>query len=231
MSTAQISNARETPAAIPTRVDTKLEVVVIPVSDVDRAKAFYGRIGWRMDADFSSGDGWRVVQVTPPGSACSVSFGQGLTPAAPGSARGLMLVVDDLEAARAELSGCGVGVSEIFHFEGNRLHFTGTKGRVPGRDPEGQSYFSWASFDDPDGNSWVLQEVKTRFPGRGLSLDVATLTELLKAAEDGHGGYAATAPRHHWSEWYAAFVVARERGRTAEEATRDAARHVEAAHP
>ena len=207
--------------------DLKLEVVVIPVSDVDRAKRFYESLGWRLDADFASGDDWRLVQMTPPGSPCSVMFGKGFTPAAPGSVQGTFLVVDDLEAARATLVGQGVDVSEVFHFDGNLLRVAGTKGRVPGPDPDGRSYFSFASFSDPDGNSWLLQEVKTRLPGRGLSSDVATLTELLRETEERHGGYEPTAPKHHWSEWYAAYIVARERGRTPDDAATEAALNVE----
>jgi catechol 2,3-dioxygenase-like lactoylglutathione lyase family enzyme len=208
----------------------KLEVVVIPVSDVDRAKRFYLSMGWRLDADFASGDSWRVVQVTPPGSACSFFIGKGLTKATPGSIPGLLLIVDDIEAARAELVGYGVDVGGAFHFEGG-LHFTGTQGRLPGPDPEGRSYRTFASFNDPDGNSWVLQEIKTRLPGRGLSsMDVATLIPLLRETEERHGKYEATAPKHHWSEWYAAYLVARERGRTPDEAAKDAALHMEGAH-
>jgi catechol 2,3-dioxygenase-like lactoylglutathione lyase family enzyme len=207
-------------------VDTKLEVVVIPVSDVDRAKRFYEGLGWRLDADFSAGDDWRGMQLTPPGSPCSIIFGKGVTTAVPGSAQGLFLIVSDIQAARADLIEHGVDVSDVFHFEGG-LRVSGTKGRVPGPDPEGHSYRSWASFSDPDGNGWLLQEVKTRLPGRGLSLDVATLTELLRETEKHHGEYEATAPKHHWSGWYAAFIVARERGRTPEEAAKDAALHME----
>ena len=144
----------------------KIEIVVIPVSDVDRAKRFYEGLGWRLDADFASGDDWRVVQLTPPGSSCSIMFGKGFTAAVPGSVQGTFLVVDDVEAARAELIGHGVDVSEAFHFEGNHLRVAGTKGRVPGPDPNRSSYFSFASFSDPDGNTWLLQEVTTRFPGR-----------------------------------------------------------------
>ena len=211
-------------------VDMKLEVVVIPVSDVDRAKSFYLKMGWRLDGDFASNDNnWRVIQVTPPGSACSFFFGKGLTRATPGNVQGLLLIVDDIEAARAELIGHGVDVGEAFHFEGDRLHFTGTQGRLPGPDPERRSYLTLASFSDPDGNGWLLQEVKTRLPGRGLSsLDVATLTPLLRETEERHGKYEATAPKHHWSEWYAAYLVARERGRTPDEAAKDAALYMEA---
>jgi catechol 2,3-dioxygenase-like lactoylglutathione lyase family enzyme len=207
-------------------VDTKLEVVVIPVSDVERAKRFYGSMGWRLDADFASGDDWRAVQLTPPGSPCSVIFGKGITTAAPGSVQGLWLAVDDIGSARAELLRDGVDVSEVFHFED---HFMGTKGREPGADPEGRSYRSWASFSDPDGNGWLLQEIKARLPGRGLSMDVATLTDLLRETEEHHGLYEATAPKHHWSKWYAAYIVARERGSSPEEASKAAALHVEGA--
>jgi len=210
-------------------VDTKLEVIVIPVSDVDRAKRFYGGLGWRLDGDFSDGKDWRAVHMTPPGSPCSVLFGKGVTTAAPGSVQGLLLIVSDIRAARAELIGDGVDVSEVFHFEGN-LQVTGTKGRAPGPDPEGNSYRSWASFSDPDGNGWLLQEIKTRLPGRGLSVDVATFTELLRETEQRHGEYEATAPKHHWSGWYAAYIVARERGRSPEEAAKDAALHMKSAN-
>ena len=226
MSTTEMRN--EHAAAIPgaETIDEKLEVVVIPVSDVDRAKRFYSGLGWRLDADFAPSTDWRVVQLTPPGSACSVMFGTGITTAAPGSVQGPFLVVSDVEAARAELLRHGVDVSEVFHFAGG-FHVTGTKGRVPGRDPTGKSYSSWASFSDPDGNSWLLQEIKTRLPGRGFSSDVATLTELLREAEQHHGKYEATAPKHHWSGWYAAYIVARERGKVPEEAVEEAGRHME----
>ena len=147
------------------KVALKLEVVIIPVSDVDRAKSFYQGLGWRLDADFTNGDDWRALQLTPPGSPCSIIFGKGVTTAAPGSVQGTFLIVEDIEAARAELIGYGVDVSEIFHFDGT-LRVVGTKGRVPGPDPERGSYLSFASFSDPDGNGWLLQEIKTRLPGR-----------------------------------------------------------------
>jgi catechol 2,3-dioxygenase-like lactoylglutathione lyase family enzyme len=204
-------------------IDLKLEVVVIPVSDVDRAKRFYEGLGWRLDADFPGPDNWRVVQMTPPGSPCSIHFGKGVTTAVPGSLRNLYLVVSDVEAARADLVGRGADVSEAFHFAG----FGGP--RVSGPEPNGRSYGTYASFSDPDGNSWLLQEIKARLPGRGLSnLDVPTLTELLKEAEKRHGEYEPTAPKHHWSGWYAAYIVAREQGRTPEEAAKQAALHMEA---
>jgi catechol 2,3-dioxygenase-like lactoylglutathione lyase family enzyme len=197
------------------------------VSDVDRAKRFYEGLGWRVDADFAAGDEWRVVQLTPPGSPCSVMFGKGFTTAAPGSVQGAFLVVDDLAAARAELIEHGADVSEVFHFEGSLLRAAGTQGRVPGREPEGRSYFSFASFSDPDGNSWLLQEVTARLPGRGLSSDVATLIALLRETEERHGQYDPTGPKHHWSEWYAGYIVARQRGKTPDQAAADAALQVE----
>ena len=211
-----------------TQVDTKLEVIVIPVSDVDRAKRFYGKLGWREDADFQKGD-WRVVQMTPPGSPCSVIFGQGVTSAAPGSVQGTFLIVEDAKTARAQLLEQGAEVSDLFHFEGG-LNVTAKAGRVPGPDPQGRSYSTWASFADPDGNGWLLQEIKTRLPGRGLSnMDVPSLTELLREAETRHGEYSATAPKHHWSGWYAAYIVARQQGKTADEAVKDATRHIDEA--
>jgi catechol 2,3-dioxygenase-like lactoylglutathione lyase family enzyme len=222
MSTTPMSAERGTEILGTGTADESLEVVVLPVSDVDRTKRFYASLGWRLDADFSNAEGWRVVQFTPPGSGCSVQFGKGVTAAAPGSVQGLLLVVPDIGAARAELSGRGVDVSEVFHFAGG-LHVTGTNGRVPGPDPAGRSYSSWASFADPDGNGWLLQEIKTRLPGRGFGRDVAALTELLREAEKHHGDYEPTAPKHHWSSFYAPYIVARERGRTEEEAAKEAA--------
>ena len=224
MSSTQTIKEQATAMATAATVDLKLEVVVIPVSDVDRAKRFYEGLGWRLDADFGNGDNWRGVQMTPPGSACSIHFGKGITTAVPGSAQNLYLVVSDIEAARRELIGRGVDVTEAFHFAG----FGGP--RVPGPDPKGGSYATFALFTDPDGNSWLLQEVKTRLPGRGLSApDVPTLTELLRDAEKGHGSYEPTAPKHHWSGWYAAYIVARERGRTSDEAAKEATLHIEGA--
>jgi catechol 2,3-dioxygenase-like lactoylglutathione lyase family enzyme len=147
-------------------MDFKLEVVVLPVADVDRAKDFYKALGWREDADFVTGPEFRVVQLTPPGSPASVIFGAGLTTAAPGSAQGLQLVVDDIGAARDELAGRGAEVSEVFHDEGGVFHHAGTAARVTGPAPENASYGSFVSFSDPDGNQWFVQEVTTRLPGR-----------------------------------------------------------------
>jgi catechol 2,3-dioxygenase-like lactoylglutathione lyase family enzyme len=213
MSITQISNAT---------VDLKLEVVVLPVSDVDRSKRFYENLGWRVDGDFTNGDAFHAVQMTPPGSPCSIHFGKGITTATPGSVKNLYLVVSDIEAARRELISRGVNVSEPFHF-------TSIGGApVPGLDPERHTYMTYASFSDPDGNSFLLQEITTRFPGRGLSsFDVATLTELLRETEEHHGKYEPTAPKHHWSEWYSAYIVARENGGTPDEAAKAAALHME----
>jgi catechol 2,3-dioxygenase-like lactoylglutathione lyase family enzyme len=147
-------------------MDMKLEVVVVPVADVDRAKNFHGALGWREDADYAAGADFRVVQLTPPGSACSIIFGTGVTSAAPGSAQGLHLVVTDIDAARAELAACGAEMSEVFHDAGGVFHHGGTEGRVIGPAPERKSYGSFASFSDPDGNGWLLQEITTRLPGR-----------------------------------------------------------------
>jgi len=202
-------------------VDLKLEVIVVPVSDVDRAKRFYGELGWRLDADFSNGPDWRVVQMTPPGSPCSIHFGKGITTAVPGSFKNMYLVVSDIAAARSELMSRGADVSDPFHF----TSIGGT--RVEGADPEGRSYGSFAAFSDPDGNTWLLQEIRTRLPGRGTNPDVSSLTELLREAEDRHGKYEPTAPKHHWSTWYAAYVVARERGKTPDDAASEGAQYTE----
>ena len=205
--------------------DLKLEVVVLPVSDVDRAKRFYAGLGWRLDADFAFDNGVRVVQLTPPGSACSVQFGTKITSAAPGSAQSLYLIVSEIEAARAELAARGAEVSEVFHpaTPGAQFQRDATSGRVRGPAPGHATYGSFATFSDPDGNGWLLQEITTRLPGRGeSSLDVATLTELLREAETHHGEYEPTAPKHHWSGWYAAYIAARAQGRTPEEAARQA---------
>jgi len=215
-------------------VDMKLEVVIIPVSDVDRAKEFYTKLGWRLDADFTAGNDWRGVQFTPPGSGCSVIFGKNVTTAAPGSTQGLYLAVSDIESARKDLLGRGIEVSEVFH--GGNVH-TGSdepylfgRLRASGRDPAHASYTSFASFHDPDGNGWLLQEITTRLPGRGVSnFDVATMTELLRETEEHHGKYEATAPKHHWSGWYAAYIVARQNGKTPEEAAEDGKLQIEGA--
>jgi catechol 2,3-dioxygenase-like lactoylglutathione lyase family enzyme len=225
MSKEPVSQDQASQIAKPATSDLKLEVVILPVSDVDRSKRFYEGLGWRIDADFANGD-WRAMQMTPPGSPCSIIFGKGVTTTAPGSAQGNFLIVDNVETACAELKEKGVDVSEVFHFEGPLQVYT-TQGRAPGRDPQGRSYSSWASFADPDGNTWMLQEITTRLPGRGYGVDIPTLTSLLKEAEQNHGNYEATAPKHHWSDWYGAYLVARQLGSTPEVAAESATRHMD----
>src|SRR3954451_2514152 len=196
----------------------KLEVVVIPVWDVDRAKRFYGNLGWRLDADFAAGDDWRVVQFTPPGSGCSVIFGRNVTPAAPGSARGLYLVVSDIGAARDELLGRGVAVGEVFHagdaHAGADEPYLFGRLRVDGPDPERRSYRSYASFSDPDGNGWLLQEVTARLPGRvdataTTFTSSAELAGALRRAEAAHGEREKRTGRRDadWPGWDAEYVV------------------------
>jgi catechol 2,3-dioxygenase-like lactoylglutathione lyase family enzyme len=196
-------------------VDLKLEVIAIPVADVERAKRFYnGTLGWRLDADFAAGDEFRGVQVTPPGSQCSIHFGKGVTTAAPGSASGLFLVVSDIEAARAELVDRGVEVSEVFHRAGPGYS------PVSGVDPGRHSYASFATFSDPDGNAWVLQEVTTRLPGR-VDTDNPTYTSLsdlvgaLRRAEAAHGEHEKRTGQRDadWPSWYAAYMIAERAGK------------------
>jgi catechol 2,3-dioxygenase-like lactoylglutathione lyase family enzyme len=192
----------------------ELEVVVVPVSDVDRAKNFYKALGWREDADFVTGADFRVVQLTPPGSACSVIFGTGVTSAAPGSADGLQLVVDDIEAARAQLASRGVEVSEVFHDAGEVFHHAGTTARVAGPASDHQSYGSWVSFSDPDGNNWFVQEDTTRLPGRGTPApaaydSAADLAEALRRAAAAHGKHEEETGQADpgWPNWYAQYMV------------------------
>jgi len=206
-------------------MDTKLEVVVLPVSDVDRAKEFYAALGWREDADFAAGESFRVVQMTPPGSPASVIFGTGVTDAAPGSAQDLVLAVEDVDEVRTELAKRGADVGEVWHDADGIFYRGGGRNRVSGPDPQRRSYCSFASFHDPDGNGWVLQEVTTRLPGRlwsDFGTDTAALAELLHEAEEQHGRFEPTAPKHDWWDWYAPFIVARRLGRSQEEAYEDA---------
>jgi catechol 2,3-dioxygenase-like lactoylglutathione lyase family enzyme len=202
-------------------VDMKLEVVTLPVSDVDRAKRFYQGLGWRLDADIAVGDAFRVVQVTPPRSACSVSFGKGLTTDVPGSVQRLLLAVDDIDAARADLISRGAEVSEVFHLDGER---------VPGPDPQRRSYRSYVSFSDPDGNGWLLQEIKTRLPGREWPVrvaDIASRADLLHETAQHHDPYEKTHAPHNWWDWYAAYMEAREQGSTPEQASDAANRYLD----
>ncbi|CUT14239.1 hypothetical protein BF49_5319 [Bradyrhizobium sp.] len=205
-------------------VDQRLEVILIPVSDVDRAKAFYARLGWRLDADFASGDDWRVIQFTPPGSACSVIFGRNVTAAAPGSVRGLYLIVSDLEAARKDLLDRGIEVSAPFHGAGDvhagtdEPYLSGSV-RVSGADPKRGSYGSYASFSDPDGNGWLFQEVTTRLPGRiagdGTTFaSQAALAAAVRRAAAAHGEHEKRTGGHdeNWADWYADYIVREQAG-------------------
>ena len=181
-------------------VDMKLEVVVLGVSDVDRAKAFYEKLGWRLDADFVKGDDFRVIQFTPHNSEASIIFGKGVPSPKPGSVQSLTLAVNDIEAARNDLIGRGAKVSDVFQYAGGPFNNTGKDPRVSGHDPQDRSYFSFASFEDPDGNGWLLQEITTRLPGREWKstpagkLDVGMLAELLHETEQHHGNYEKTTP-------------------------------------
>jgi len=206
-----------------TAIDTKLEIVVIPVSDVDRAKEFYSKLGWRLDADFASGDEFRVMQFTPPGSACSIIFGRNVTAAAPGSARGLYLIVSDIAAACDELKRRGVDVSEIFHGESgvyvgsDEPYLFGSR-RVSGPDPAHGSYRSFASFHDPDGNGWLLQEITTRLPGRVAGdttyASAKDLAQALRRAAAAHGQHEARIGQAdaNWPDWYAEYMVREQSG-------------------
>jgi len=211
-------------AAMSKSIDMKFEIVVIPVSDVDRAKEFYSKLGWRLDADFAAGDDWRAVQFTPPGSACSVIFGKNVTPAAPGSAQGLYLIVSDIEEAHKDLLGRGVKASEVFHgggsvYAGPDQPYLFGRLRVVGPDPEHRSYQSYVSFSDPDGNGWLLQEITTRLPGRIASTttnfaSVSDLASALRRAEHAHGVHEAKLGKRdeEWPAWYAAYMVAEQSG-------------------
>jgi catechol 2,3-dioxygenase-like lactoylglutathione lyase family enzyme len=201
--------------------DLKLEAVVIPVANVDRAKEFYGKLGWRLDADFAFDNGFRVVQFTSPGSGCSIQFGANITPATPGSAQGLYLIVSDIEAARAELAARGVQISEVFHAgtPGAQFQPGGGNGRVSGPAPGHASYRSFARFSDPDGNGWLLQEITARLPGRiGLAgtafASAQDLANALRRAEAAHGRHEKRTGQRdaNWPDWYAAYMVAEQAG-------------------
>jgi catechol 2,3-dioxygenase-like lactoylglutathione lyase family enzyme len=206
-------------------VDMKFEIVVIPVSDVDRAKEFYGRLGWRMDADYDSGKDFRVIQFTPPGSGCSIIFGRNVTAAAPGSAQGLYLIVSDIQAARKELAERGVEIGEVFHdsegvYAGTDDPYLFGRVRVKGADAEHRSYRSFASFRDPDGNGWLFQEITTRLPGRidAAATTFATVNDLANAmrrAEGAHGEHEKRLGKRdeNWPEWYASYMAAEQSGK------------------
>jgi catechol 2,3-dioxygenase-like lactoylglutathione lyase family enzyme len=204
-------------------IDLKLEAVVIPVSDVDRAKKFYAGLGWRLDADFPFDNGVRAIQFTPPGSECSIQFGTKLTNAAPGSTKGLYLIVSDIAAAHDELVALGVKVSEVFHAKtpGAQFQSDDKSGRVSGPDPARRSYFSFATFSDPDGNGWLLQEVTTRLPGRidaakTAFASAADLASAFRRAEAAHGEHEKRMGGQrdaNWPEWYAAYMIAEQAGK------------------
>ena len=210
-------------------VDMKLEVILLEVSDVDRTKAFYQNLGWRLDADFALSDDFHVVQMTPHNSPASIIFGKGLTSTDPASAANLVLAVSDIEEAREELARRGVDVSEIFHFAAGPFNETGENPRVGGRDAEGRPYFSFVSFDDPDGNRWLVQEIQTRLPGRewARSADVDGLAEFLHETEEHHGQYEETHAEHNWWDWYAPYLSARQNGSSPEEASAAADRRMD----
>jgi len=212
------NDARDASAA---RVDLKLEVVVIPVSDVNRAKEFYGKLGWRLDADFPFDNGFRVVQFTPPGSGCSIQFGTNVTSAAPGSARSLYLIVSDIQAARDQLAARGAKVSEVFHptVPGAQFQPDGASGRVAGPAADHATYRSFATFSDPDGNVWLLQEVTTRLPGRvdpaATSFTSASdLASAFRRAEAAHGEHEKRTGQRdaNWADWYAEYMIAEQAG-------------------
>ena len=210
-------------------VDMKLEVVLLRVSDVDRAKAFYEKLGWRLDLDLAVGD-FRGVQITPHNSNASIIFGKsGLAPS-------LLLAVDNIDTARDDLIARGVDVSEVFHFAAGPFNDTVENPRVSGPDPDRRSYFSFASFEDPDGNNWLLQEITARPPGRewkstkAQPVDVATLADLLRETGEHHDHYEKTHAEHHWWDWYAPYLSARQNGSTPEEASAAADRHMDQVH-
>jgi catechol 2,3-dioxygenase-like lactoylglutathione lyase family enzyme len=224
MSTKEISKNEETKSTSVADLDTKLEIVVIPVSDIDRAKEFYSGLGWRLDADYDNGSDFRIIQFTPPGSGCSVIFGRNVTGAAPGSARGLYLIVSDLQAAHNDLLRRGVKISEVFHgagdvYAGPDEPYLFGRIRVNGPDPEHRSYRSFASFSDPDGNGWLFQEITTRQPGRidAAATTFASANDLASAfrrAEAAHGGHERRTGQRdeNWPEWYATYMVAEQSG-------------------
>jgi catechol 2,3-dioxygenase-like lactoylglutathione lyase family enzyme len=222
MSSVQVNGEGAASTAEAAVVDMKLEVVVIPVSDVDRAKEFYSRLGWRLDADVATAEDFRLIQFTPPGSGCSVQFGSNLTSAAPGSLQSTYLIVSDIATARDELAKSDVEITDVFHCAtGFACRFGGAAapGRVGGRGPDDGSYSSFASFSDPDGNTWLLQEVTTRLPGRIESsgtafASVGDLADAMRRASVAHGEHEKRIDEADpdWPGWYAAYMVAEQAG-------------------
>jgi catechol 2,3-dioxygenase-like lactoylglutathione lyase family enzyme len=219
VSNTQTRNEATTAVERARTVDMKLEIVVIPVSDVDRAKQFYVGLGWRLDVDIAKDDRFRVVHFTPPGSQCSILFGKGVTTEEPGSVQGLHLIVSDIDAARAELVDRGIDVSEVFHDVGGLFHHAGEEGRVSGPHPARRSYGSFASFSDPDGNGWIFQEVTTRLPGRA-DTQATTFTSSIELAgalgraEAAHGEHERLTGQtdENWPDWYADYIVREQTG-------------------
>lgn len=209
----------------------KLEVVLLGVSDVDRAKAFYENLGWRLDIDIANGD-FRGVQMTPHNSEASIIFGKGTASVNPGSPNNLVLAVNNIEAARDYLISRGVEVSEVFHFAAGPFNDTVENARVAGRDPEGRSYFTFVSFEDPDRNTWLVQEITTRLPGREWkstgtkATDIAMFAELLHETAEHHDRYEKTHATHNWWDWYAPYISARQNGSTPDEAAAAADRYM-----
>jgi catechol 2,3-dioxygenase-like lactoylglutathione lyase family enzyme len=214
MENTELGGAATNEDPVEPTVELKLEAIVIPVADVDRSKRFYGGLGWRLDADFTRGDNFRVVQYTPPGSSCSIHFGRGVTSAVPGSVQGLYLVVSDIEAACAELAGLGAHVSKPFHRDEKNEQLSGP-------DPARRSYSSFATFEDPDGNSWLLQEITERLPGRvdltgTLLTSSAELAGALRRAAAAHGEHEKLTGQRdeNWPDWYADYIVRAQAGKT-----------------
>jgi catechol 2,3-dioxygenase-like lactoylglutathione lyase family enzyme len=230
----EVQNREQSKGAV--IVNMKLEVLVIPVSDVDRAKAFYEKLGFRLDIDYIANANFRILQFTPPNSETSIIFGKGVTSTKPGSFDQLVLAVDDVGAARDDLIARGVNVSEIFHYAGGPFNNSVDNPRVGGPDPQGRSYYSFAAFEDPDGNGWLLQEIKTRLPGRewkparAPATNVASLADLLHETEEHHGHYEKTHAQHHWWDWYAPYLSARQNGSSPEEAVAAADRYMDDVH-
>jgi catechol 2,3-dioxygenase-like lactoylglutathione lyase family enzyme len=226
VSTTEVSGESAGGKPGPGDVDLRLEVVFVPVSDVDRAKAFYAKLGWREDADLGGG-GFRVVQMTPPNSGTAIIFGEGLNRDAKA-----MLVVDDVAAAREQLAARGAGMAELFHGPGAGFQPAGSPGRQPGPDPDGGSYVSFSSFSDPDGNGWLLQEIKQRLPGRlwacedGGAESVDGVAALLQETAEHHDAYEKSHPEHNWWDWYAAYFEARRNGATSERAVEAGGEHM-----
>ena len=213
-------------------VDMKLEVVFLGVSNVERAKAFYEKLGWRLDADFTVGD-FHALQLTPHHSDASIIFGKGVNSPEPGSAKSLTLAVDDIDAAHDELVRRGIDVSEVFHYAAGPFNEAVPNPRVAGRDPENRPYCSFVSFEDPDGNGWLVQEIKSRLPGREWTgsragtIDVSTLADLLRETGESHHHFETTHSKHNWWDWYAPYLSARQNGKSSEEASVAADRHME----